>query len=541
MASPLGEHPPYYVQDDEGISLKDLILTLWGYRRAIVLLSLGTTILIIAIAGFIFLGQTKESVAKLQFKLDFQGVDKGEYPNGMRFSTSDILSMPVMNKVYKENNLEKYMEFPDFKASLAVIQTSYALRFLEYEYAAKLADKKLNVDQRTRLEAEFLGKKKSILIPVYTLMWDFGVKGAMVFIPADQVAKTLNDILRAWAEYADRVKGANQYQVSLVSRNILSKKDVESEDYYIAMDMLRLTIKRIKEDIEKLHEFPGAMILKIGKDRVSLSDLKYRMDDLENFKLSPLGGLVRQTGATKDEELAIGYLQNRIFEFKLNNEKALASIRVYDDSLDKYMQKAVRITPSSGRDAGSASSLIPLQTPGSQGGVPAMIPQFGGSFLTSLIELGQGQSDAKFRQDITTKVIDEGMKRVAIDSELKYYEKLYDLITKPVTSRNDMNGFIDAAKKRIDSTMDLVFEKLMQSIDDINGIYTELSKVNLNPDSLLYNVTEPVILSTERPLKPKKLLMYVVLIWILTEGMIVSGVLIANVFAKPAVLNKERA
>ena len=437
MSSPLGEQRQYYSEDDDGISLKDLILTLWGYRRAIALLSLGATILIIAIAGFIFLGQTKESVAKLQFKLDFQGVDKGEYPNGMKFSTSDILSMPVMNKVYEEDNLQQYMEFPDFRASLAVIQISDALRFLEYEYATRLSDKKLNVDQRTRLETEFLEKRKNALIPVYNLMWD----QPMASVPPDQVAKTLNDILRAWAEYADRVKGANEYQISLVSRNILSKEDVEHEDYYIAMDMLRLTIKRIKEDIEKLEGIPGAKTLKIGKNRLSLSDLKYRMDDAENFKLNPLIGLIRQTGVTKNKEMAIGYLKNRIFELNLQNEEAVATINVYEGSLSKYVQKSVNIVPAVGADSPPPTSSL---KPGLLGNVPAMIPQLGASFLTSVIDMALENSDAKFRQEITVKVIDVGIRKVSVDGELTYYKRLYEQITDPQNGVMS-NSFVGAA------------------------------------------------------------------------------------------------
>ncbi|HDZ90565.1 MAG TPA: hypothetical protein ENH37_07800, partial [Deltaproteobacteria bacterium] len=340
----------YYMEEDDGISLKDLTLTLWGYRRIIVILSFGATLLITVIAGVIYLGQTREGVAKLQFKLDFQGVDKGQYPNGMRFSTSDIISVPVMDRVYKENGLEQYMEFRDFKAALAIIQTNDYLEFLEYEYAAKLSDKKLSVDARRRIETEFLEKKKSALIPVYTLMWDLGSGEAIEPISADQVAKTLNDILRAWAEYAHRVKGATQYQISLVSRNILSKKDIDEQDYYIAMDMLRLGIKRIIADIRKLEGVPGAKTLKIGKDRVSLSDLNYRMADAESFKLNPLVGLIRQSGVTRDREIAIGYLKNRIFELTQKYESAVESINVYEKSLNEYAQKPVTIVPSAAGD-----------------------------------------------------------------------------------------------------------------------------------------------------------------------------------------------
>ncbi|MBW1733844.1 MAG: hypothetical protein JRJ71_05575 [Deltaproteobacteria bacterium] len=527
----------YYMEEDDGISLKDLTLTLWGYRRIIVILSFGATLLITVIAGLIYLGQTREGVAKLQFKLDFQGVDKGQYPNGMRFSTSDIISVPVMDRVYEENGLEQYMEFPDFKAALAIIQTNDYLEFLEYEYAAKLSDKQLSVDARRRIETEFLEKKKSALIPVYTLMWDLGSGEAIEPISADQVAKTLNDILRAWAEYAHRVKGATQYQISLVSRNILSKKDIDEQDYYIAMDMLRLGIKRIIADIRKLEGVPGAKTLKIGKDRVSLSDLNYRMADAESFKLNPLVGLIRQSGVTRDRDIAIGYLKNRIFELTQKYESAVESINVYEKSLNEYAQKPVTIVPSAAGDTTPRTS--PQGTP-LLDNVPAMIPQLGASFLNSLIQMAQESSDARFRQEITEKVIDVGLEKVGIEGDLNYYNRLLKQITDPQNGEISPS-FVKNATARIKTNMESVFNILIRTIDEINTMYVELSKVNLNPASMLYTVTEPVIVDVERPVKPRKFLMYMILAWILAEGMIILGVLAANAFAGPGSSNREKS
>jgi len=235
--------------------------------------------------------------------------------------------------------------------------------------------------------------------------------------------------------------------------------------------------------------------------------------------------------------MAIGYLKNRIFELNLQNEEAVATINVYEGSLSKYVQKSVNIVPAVGADSPPPTSSL---KPGLLGNVPAMIPQLGASFLTSVIDMALENSDAKFRQEITVKVIDVGIRKVSVDGELTYYKRLYEQITDPQNGVMS-NSFVGAASARVKGTMETVFNMLSQTIDEINTMYLELSKINLNPDSLLYNVTEPVVMATQRPLTPKKFLMYVILTWILAQGMIVFGVLIANVFAKPPVLNKENA
>ncbi len=225
--------PGYFNEADDEISLRDLILTLWHYRKIIVVLSLCVTLIITASAAWVYFRQENNKLVSLEFKLDFEGVDKNEYPNGLRFSTADILSTPGLSEVYEENDLQGYLEFPEFKAGLTIFQTNDALRFLEYEYAEKLSKKNLSLEERDRLETEFLEKKKTALVPIYTLSFRYSER--MNSVPEGLIAKVLNDILRIWANHADRVKGVNKYQYSLVSRNILSEKNLAEEDYYFLL------------------------------------------------------------------------------------------------------------------------------------------------------------------------------------------------------------------------------------------------------------------------------------------------------------------
>jgi hypothetical protein len=43
-----------------------------------------------------------------------------------------------------------------------------------------------------------------------------------------------------------------------------------------------------------------------------------------------LAGLIRQAGVVKNQDLAIGYLQNRLFELKLENEETAAAVMGMD-------------------------------------------------------------------------------------------------------------------------------------------------------------------------------------------------------------------
>ena len=76
----------YQEYDQDEISIKDLVLSLWRARARIIVLSLAAVVLICGVAAAVYLFQEKQNVAKVEFKLLFEGADKGEYPNGMSFS-----------------------------------------------------------------------------------------------------------------------------------------------------------------------------------------------------------------------------------------------------------------------------------------------------------------------------------------------------------------------------------------------------------------------------------------------------------------------
>lgn len=511
--------------DEDEISLGDLFSTIWRGRGKILIYTLAAGLVIFAlILGAYFL-QEKDYVAKQEFRLQFTGADQNQYPNGMQFSTADILSTEVLNKVYKQNDLGRYMPFGDFKGGLAVYQMNDRLRLLEFEYSQKFSEKNLSMENRQRLEQEFLEKKKALMMPVYSLTFAQG--GRAGSIPDDVTAKVLQDILKEWAVYAERVKGANMYQLELVSPNILKKEDIEAEDYLVATDILRVMTQRIMKDLEKLSKLPGSTVVKVGDQGVSISDLRFRLQDLERFKLNPLLGLIRQTAISKFPDFTLGYLQNQLFDLKLKTEQAAANVAIYENSMNQYITKTRGSGFSMSQGEGASG-----QSPQSSGfaNVPAMIPQFGESFLDSLVQMAQENSDAIFRQDITKQVIDAGLEKVELEFQAKFYEDMWSKISGQVNSTDSQTegekDFLVIASKRIDQGQQDIFDGLMNSIKDLNLIYESLSKSGLNPEGVLYNVTSPTIFSVEKPLSARRLIMFAVLGMFLCEGVIFLTVLV---------------
>ena len=350
----------------------------------------------------------------------------------------------------------------------------------------------------------------------------------MASMPNDLAAKTLQDILGEWALYADRVKGARMYQLELVSPNVLQKETIDAEDYLVAADILRVMTQRISADLTSLAELPGAKVAKIGDVGTSISDLKYRLEDLERFKLQPLLGMVQQTAISKFPEFTKGYLQNNIFDLNLKTEQAAANVTVYENSMNLYITK----TRGAGFSA-PRTNIQPGQTSQPEffsNSVPAMIPQFGESFMESLVQMGMENSDAVFRQNMTERIVDTGLEKVRLEFQVKYYAEMLEKISlgqgQNVELSEEERSIQKAVAKKIDQNQQEVFDGLMATIHDMNLIYESLSKSNLNPESTLYSTTSPTLFSVQKPISVKRLVMMAVLGMFLCEGVILMAVLV---------------
>jgi hypothetical protein len=73
----------------------------------------------------------------------------------------------------------------------------------------------------------------------------------------------------------------------------------------------------------------------------------------------------------------------------------------------------------------------------------------------------------------------------------------------------------------------------MGTIDEVNAIYLDLSRYNLNPESLSFSLNKPVTANSMKPLKLIKILIYGLVAWIFIVSAIAIGVLLVSSFAGP--------
>ena len=498
----------------EGLSLSHLVHTLKKYA-AVIVLSLFIVLLLSAIVAlFVYLRSPSQSSTSLPFRLEFEGANRGQYPNGTKFSTTEITATPVLLKVYKENDLARFMNFERFSRAIFVLESSQAYEALALEYQARLSDTKLTPVDRERIQKEYELKRASLGQADYSL--NFLSLKDTENLPRSTVNKVLSDVLKEWANYAATQKKALQYRVAVLSANIVEKPSgVTGSDYVLGVRLLRSRIDKVLSNIEDIKEIPGAELVRT-KSEVSLDEASLRLEDILRFQLEPLIGTIRSAGLIRNSSKSIRFLQEQLAYDGRKLKEAEERARVLRDALILYTQKPNRGADTAPRTDRAGEETAPAQT---------VMPQLGESFLDRLVDLTDEGADRGYRQKLIDDIRKASLETVPLRSSVEYDRQLIETIQKPLPAGGDA----EATEAIVRSQFDRIYADVSKTIADINEIYLVLSR-NLNPSTELFTLTAPPTRRTERTISLKRLFLYGIVVFLISIPLILGAALLHNRF-----------
>jgi hypothetical protein len=507
---------------DGEVSLRVYFETLWRYRIVIVAaVVLASALFAIGVLAY-WLRSPDEKVAAIQFRLMFEGAAQNQYPNGIPFSPTDIVSAPVVAEVFEANDLKRFAPYEYFKRVLYVQQASPALFNLASEYQAKLSDIKITPVERARLEEEFENKRRALVDPTFSLSLRRSER--FTGLPNGLAQKVLNDVLETWAKQADIRKGALRYQVPILSSKSLSRDNISNDDYLVTADLLRARAVRIVRSIDELQRLPGALTMRTTPDGMSLPEIRANLEDSIRFDIEPLLGIIRTQGVTKNALQLSLYASNAAFQIRLDKEEIEGRARALQAGLREYMsQPGIRAeAPTRGDANGGARS----------GGVemPAVVPQLSESFLDRLeqIWVRTSKDEIEYRRSLTNQLIEEGRRATTFDRDLAYYEDLAGAV-KGIGSRSTGSPEL---VKLIEERTQKAFELISKATDDLSRFYQQLSAQNLGPASSLYVITSPFSQHTEESLSLRSVELLYALVLLVTLLVVPAGCLIYDAARK---------
>ena len=120
---------------------------------------------------------------------------------------------------------------------------------------------------------------------------------------------------------------------------------------------------------------------------------------------------------------------------------------------------------------------------------------------------------------------EEGLKLAVLEKEHSYYQAL----------ANSLSGWVKVPEASPESIalvarLDKSYQTVASSLDDVIAIYDELSAKNLNPGTMLYAVTSPAAVRTERATSARSLALFAMVAFGFLVVVIVAGCLIHSYY-----------
>jgi hypothetical protein len=494
---------------EQPISISHFFSVLRAYARAILLVAGSIALLaaILLVARYLFAPTIR--VSTLPFRLTFQGAEDGKYPNGVKFSPAEITAGPILLRVYKQNELERFAKFEPFSRSLFVLEANRTLEQLNYEYQAKLSDPKLSPIDRERLQAEFAMKRDGISKSDYSL--NFIRSSGTKNIPESTTKKVLHDVLDTWARTAAVERGVMKYDMPLLSPNVLRSSAFDDSELFISAHILLSRINQLLSNIDLLEEIPGSNLVQTRAEKISLFEIRLRLEDLLRFRLEPLIAAVANDSTRTRQFVAaqLAYDSRKLEAMQRRADAIRASIELYD----------------------AAEKPSPAGTPGLKTGATApgteikagetVMPQLSDSFLDRIMALTSSVADREYRQQVVERYRDASLDVAPVMAAVTYDQQLLRAVE--TSGRGASPESLASARGQIEE----IREEARKSVLQLNELYGEISK-NLNPSTQLFTYLGPVSERAERGVPLQKLALYGLLAVLLSVPIAIVGALIHN-------------
>jgi len=186
----------------------DLLSLLKRHGRSALLVAVAAAGVAGGVGLFRFWIQPLRVVSTLGFRPVFAGADQGQYPNGLPFAASDVVARSILDVVFATNKVSDFCDREAFGSGFFVDLKSDESALLDSEFQSRLAEPKLTVVDRERIQAEYQARRHS-LSPHFQLT--FVRPAACKGIPDVVVSKAMNDALLIWADESDVKRGVMRH------------------------------------------------------------------------------------------------------------------------------------------------------------------------------------------------------------------------------------------------------------------------------------------------------------------------------------------
>ena len=396
---PLPSSPiPYYPEEDE-IDLKGLVLKVWRTRVV--------WVISMAIVSLLFWGwwsiKQMNSLTPLTYhlpiQLNFEGVDRGSYPNGTPFNLSELLAPNVIQSVFEQNNLDQYgISLSEFSTQVRVTPYAIEILLIQEKYRKILDNKGLAYQD---IDIILDKQKEEVRLAYSGGRYRLSFTPSNLNIPDNIINNTLFDIPKIWSQKAINQRGVLNIKL-VTAKGIIDEEIIESLDYMVAIDYLTTKMKKFQESIVALLNSPNGFTSHDTETGITLQTLHSKLMDAKTYMLDPLTAPILELGISKTPEITLHHYQNLENNLQARQKNLLEKSIMLTKIHRNYTQSEEKEGQSTGSHEIAEQPQVRYDISPQMGNIP-----LGVDFLDRIMEISEKATDASFRQELISTYINE--------------------------------------------------------------------------------------------------------------------------------------
>lgn len=453
------------------VSIVGLLKPLWRHRRLLVVTTLAMTALAVLLSAVSYWRQPVRWTASMEFRPTFEGADQGKYPNKLPFAPSDIIDASVLDQVFDTNKIQDFCARNDFRSAFFIEQRSSELQLIDSDYQSRLADKGLTLVDRQRLMDEYRARRASAPLQ-YGVTFIRPV--ACRTLPAAVAIKMLDDVLLTWANDAESKRGVLKQRVKVLTSNVLDVATGGRQSLFVRVNLVWTNIDRVIRNIAEVEALPGAELVRFGEQRVSLAEVRARMEDLQHAQVE---SLMTSVGAEHDRD-SVRWVEDALATATSQQQVAQNRARANLDALREYSGVAPQPNPQRGE----------TQRPQGAADVQSLTPQIDRTFIDRILEMSA--PNTMFRQELTRAMVKASLEAVESESVVNHYKQLLAELK---------SGGSSSSVAEVDSRLSAIVTEGKDLIRQFDGLYDEWSRVAFRAGPAMYRTERPGAVEAVRP------------------------------------------
>ena len=479
--------PIYQSEPGDEIDLKDIILPIWKAKYRIILVSFLFAGLVLGyhLNRYAF---TSPSQYSATVNFNFEGVEKGAYPNGSKFSPNDLVSNNILRRVFDELQLaEQGMGFSDFATAITV-KSGFSGEGLLKSSAAEIAskDKKISVEEFNKIVSTYTVALNTYSLQNAVLTLD---NGALKLGQA-QAEAVLLKIPDVWAKYAIQELGVMAVFSNIVHIDI--HKGLGDEPLVIVNKLSDFKVL-LQNSIDQLKEQSRAVSIVDVKSGYTLGDLEYQLTQIGKYQINTLRTVITDSPSySNDVGLHESFRSGQLDKLQRDKRELIRMIKVYDDiseQFDHVLSRGQQRSTDKNNVRSSSENTV-------------YSPQYGDALVNNLLDLGGKMADPEFRKELINSKVALAIKLQKVETEIEVFSSSSS--SKKVISKDQIMNYLNLAAKDLTVTADAMGSIVetynsyafneQGSLYSINGAITSAEGYGLNDPKLKLKVVLGFIL-----------------------------------------------